>query len=221
MSSQLRVTLTENPPIARSKERSVLERVSKRTIDVVGASGVLLLLSPMLLVIAVLIWIGDGLPIFYLRRVIGSQGEFDAYKFRTMCRDADAILRADPELQKAFARNFKLKSDPRVTRLGEWLRKYSLDEVPQLINVLKGQMSLVGPRMITTQELCKYGSYQDLVMGVKPGLTGYWQIKGRQDVSYDERVNMDVYYVTHWNLGMDLKILINTPWKVIKGKGAY
>lgn len=221
MSSQLRVTLTENPPIARPKERSVLERISKRVIDVVGASGVLLLLSPVLLVIAVLIWIGDGLPIFYLRRVIGSRGEFDAYKFRTMCRDADAILRADPELRKAFARNFKLKSDPRVTRLGEWLRKYSLDEVPQLINVLKGQMSLVGPRMITTQELCKYGRYQDLVMAVKPGLTGYWQIKGRQDVSYDERVSMDVYYVTHWNLGMDLRILINTPWKVIKGKGAY
>lgn len=221
MSSQLQVTLTENPPIARPRERSVLERVLKRTIDIVGAAGILLLMSPVLLVIAVLIWFGDGMPILYLRRVIGPQGEFDAYKFRTMCRNADAILQADPELQKAFARNFKLKSDPRVTRLGEWLRKYSLDEVPQLINVLKGQMSLVGPRMITSEELSKYGEYQDLLMGVQPGLTGYWQIRGRQDVSYEERVSMDVYYVTHWTLGMDLKILVNTPWRVINGKGAY
>jgi lipopolysaccharide/colanic/teichoic acid biosynthesis glycosyltransferase len=221
MSSQLQVTLTENPPIARPRERNVLERVLKRALDVVGAAGILLLLSPVLLVIAVLIWIGDGLPVFHLRRVIGSQGEFDAYKFRTMCRDADAILQADPELQKEFARNFKLKSDPRVTRFGEWLRKYSLDEVPQLINVLKGQMSLVGPRMITSDELYKYGEYQDLLMSVKPGLTGYWQIRGRQDVSYEERVSMDVYYVTHWTLGMDLKILVNTPWRVINGKGAY
>jgi lipopolysaccharide/colanic/teichoic acid biosynthesis glycosyltransferase len=221
MSSQLQVTSTENPPTARPRERGVLERVSKETIDVVGAAGILFLLSPVLLAIAVLIWIGDGLPIFHLRRVIGPQGEFDAYKFRTMCRDADAILQADPELREAFARNFKLKSDPRVTRLGEWLRKYSLDEVPQLINVLKGQMSLVGPRMITPEELCKYGEYQDLLMSVKPGLTGYWQIRGRQDVSYEERVSMDVYYVTHWTFGMDLKILVNTPWRVIKGKGAY
>ena len=197
------------------------ERVLKRAIDLLGASGLLCLLSPMLLVLVLLIWISDGLPIFYLRRVVGSEGEFDAYKLRTMYRDADAILQADPELGKAFARNFKLKSDPRVTRLGEWLRRYSLDEVPQLINVLKGQMSLVGPRMITAQELCKYGEYQDLLLGVKPGLTGYWQIKGRQDVSYEERVNMDVYYLTHWTLGMDLRILINTPCRVINGKGAY
>lgn len=221
MSSHLQETLIENPTMPSARKRSFLERVLNRAIDIVGAAGILCLLSPVLLVLALLIWMGDGLPIFYMRRVIGSEGEFDAYKFRTMCRDAETILKADPELREAFARNFKLKSDPRVTRLGGWLRKYSLDEVPQLMNVLKGQMSLVGPRMITSEELCKYGGYQDLLMGVKPGLTGYWQIRGRQDVSYEERVNMDVYYVTHWTLGMDLKILINTPWKVIKGKGAY
>jgi len=138
-----------------------------------------------------------------------------------MCRDADTILQSDAELREAFSKSFKLRSDPRVTRFGKWLRKYSLDEVPQLINVLTGQMSLVGPRMITAEELCKYGDYQDLLIGVKPGLTGYWQISGRQDVSYEERVNMDIYYITHWTLGMDLKILIDTPWKVIRGKGAY
>jgi lipopolysaccharide/colanic/teichoic acid biosynthesis glycosyltransferase len=178
-------------------------------------------LSPLLLVVMLLIWITAGFPIFYLRRVVGTDGEFDAYKFRTMCRDADAILQANPELREAFAQNFKLRSDPRVTPIGQWLRKFSLDELPQLVNVLKGQMSLVGPRMITAQELSKYGQYQDLLMTIKPGLTGYWQTRGRQDVSYDERVNMDVHYITHWTLGLDLRILFETPWKVIKGKGAY
>lgn len=181
----------------------------------------LCLLFPVLVFVMLLIWISDGRPIFYLRRVVGSQGEFDAYKFRTMCRDADAILESDLELRDVFARNFKLKSDPRVTSLGQWLRKYSLDEVPQLVNVVKGQMSLVGPRMISAQELDKYGEYQELLRAVKPGITGYWQIQGRQKVSYDERVRMDVYYITHWTLGLDLWILLSTPWKVIEGKGAY
>jgi lipopolysaccharide/colanic/teichoic acid biosynthesis glycosyltransferase len=221
MSPHVQATLDDDSAIARPRGRRVHERVLKRAIDLVGSASLLCLLSPVLLVLVVLLWIRDGMPIFYLRRVIRSGGEFDAYKFRTMCRDADVILQADPELREAFASNFKLKSDPRVTGLGKWLRKYSLDEVPQLINVLKGQMSLVGPRIITAEELCKYGEYQDLLMSVKPGLTGYWQISGRQEVSYEERVNMDMYYVTHWTLGMDLRILINTPWKVIKGKGAY
>lgn len=222
MSTHSQATLTENPPVARWRERSLPERALKRAVDLAGAASLLCLLSPLLLVVALLIWIMDGLPIFHLRRVVGSGGrEFGAYKFRTMCRDADAILHADPALRQAFGKNFKLKSDPRVTRLGQWLRRYSVDELPQLINVLKGQMSLVGPRMITAEELGKYGQYHDLVMAVKPGITGYWQIQGRQDVSYEERVNMDVYYVTHWTLGMDLKILINTPWKVLNGKGAY
>ena len=221
MSSHSQVTVAENLPMPRPRERSVHERVLKRAIDLSGATALLCLLSPLLLLLMLLIWISDGLPIFYLRRVVGSEGEFDAYKFRTMCHDADRILQADPELREAFVRNFKLRSDPRVTRVGEWLRKYSLDELPQLINVLKGQMSLVGPRMITAQELCKYGEYQNVLIGVRPGITGYWQIRGRQDVSYEERVNMDMYYVTHWTLGLDLRILFETPWKVIKGKGAY
>jgi lipopolysaccharide/colanic/teichoic acid biosynthesis glycosyltransferase len=221
MSAHSQATISDESPIAGPWPRRFHERIIKRAIDLFGAASLLCLLSPVLLVLVLLIWTRDGLPIFYLRRVCGSGSGFNAYKFRTMCREADEILQADPELRKAFAKNFKLKSDPRVTGLGEWLRKYSLDEVPQLINVLKGQMSLVGPRMITAEELGKYGQYQDLLLSVKPGLTGYWQIRGRQDVSYEERVNMDVYYLTHWTLGMDLKILINTPWKVIKGKGAY
>jgi lipopolysaccharide/colanic/teichoic acid biosynthesis glycosyltransferase len=208
-------------PAPRARERQAYERFLKRTVDALGSSVLLCLLSPVFLVVALLVWMSDGRPIFYPRRVVGSGGEFNAYKFRTMLRNADAILAADPELRDAFMRDFKLKSDPRITRVGAWLRKYSVDELPQLANVLKGQMSLVGPRMITAEELSKYGPYQELLLSVKPGLTGFWQIRGRQDVSYEERVRMDVHYITHWSLGQDLSILLRTPWRVIRGEGAY
>jgi len=138
-----------------------------------------------------------------------------------MRRDADAILAANPVLNAEFERNFKLKNDPRLTRLGSLLRKFSLDELPQLFNVLKGQMSLVGPRMVTPAELEKYGECKKLLLTVKPGITGYWQVNGRQEVSYDERIRMDVYYIQNWNLWMDIEILLRTPVKVLKKEGAY
>jgi lipopolysaccharide/colanic/teichoic acid biosynthesis glycosyltransferase len=193
----------------------------KRIIDVLGSLGMILLLSPLILLVFLLVWIVDGSPVIYRRRVVGGRGEFDAYKFRTMHRHADAMLAADPTLLRTFTNNYKLKSDPRVTRLGSWLRKYSCDELPQLVNVLMGQMSLVGPRMITVAELGRYGPYQTLLLTVKPGLTGYWQIRGRQSVSYDERVRMDVEYITNWSLSLDLRILLQTPAKVIQAEGAY
>jgi lipopolysaccharide/colanic/teichoic acid biosynthesis glycosyltransferase len=221
MATDLRLTVADDSEILCPPERRVHQRILKRAIDLLGALTLLCLLSPLLLLIALLVVFADGFPIYHLRRVVGSRGEFNAYKFRTMCRDADAILELNPELRQAFSQNFKLQSDPRVTRVGGWLRKYSLDELPQLVNVVQGQMSLVGPRMITPQELSKYGEYQDLLMTVRPGLTGYWQTRGRQDVSYEERVRMDVYYIRQWTLALDLKILLETPWKVIKGKGAY
>jgi lipopolysaccharide/colanic/teichoic acid biosynthesis glycosyltransferase len=221
MSTNLRLSITEETAILRQQERRGHQAVLKRAIDLVGALILLCSLSVLLIFIACLIVITDGVPIMYRRRVIGIEGEFDAYKFRTMCRNADAILEADPKLRTEFARNFKLQWDPRVTRLGAWLRKYSLDELPQLFNVVTGQMSLVGPRMITGPELAKYGDYQDLLKSVKPGLTGYWQTRGRQETTYEERVRMDVHYITHQTLGLDLLILLQTPWTVIKGKGAY
>jgi lipopolysaccharide/colanic/teichoic acid biosynthesis glycosyltransferase len=205
----------------RARERRGYEHVLKRAVDVLGSSVLIVLLSPVFLVVAFLVWISEGPPLFHLRLVVGSGGAFQAYKFRTMLPNADARLAADPELRDAFARDFKLKSDPRVTRLGAWLRKYSLDELPQLANVLKGEMSLVGPRMITAEELSKYGPHQALLLSVKPGLTGYWQIGGRQNVSYEERVRMDVHYITHWSLSLDLSILRKTPWRVLRGQGAY
>jgi lipopolysaccharide/colanic/teichoic acid biosynthesis glycosyltransferase len=114
-----------------------------------------------------------------------------------------------------------LKRDPRVTRLGAVLRKFSLDELPQLFNVIRGQMSLVGPRMITAPELEKYGEHKALLLSVKPGLTGYWQVHGRQEVSYAERVRMDVDYIRNWSLRTDMELLLLTPWRVIRGRGAY
>jgi lipopolysaccharide/colanic/teichoic acid biosynthesis glycosyltransferase len=216
-----RISPAANRGRARARERRAYEHLLKRALDLLGSAALICLLCPAFFVVALLVWISDGLPLFHPRLVVGLGGEFHAYKFRTMLRNADAMLAADPELRDAFIRDFKLKSDPRVTRLGAWLRKYSLDELPQLANVLKGQMSLIGPRMITAEELSKYGRYQALLLSVKPGLTGYWQISGRQQVSYEERVRMDVYYITHWSLGLDLSILLKTPWRVIRGEGAY
>jgi len=138
-----------------------------------------------------------------------------------MRKDADTILAADPILKAKFEQNFKLKNDPRLTRVGSFLRKCSLDELPQFFNVLKGQMSLVGPRMITRAELEKYGESKELLLTVKPGITGYWQVNGRQEVSYDERIRMDMYYIENWSLWMDVKILLRTPLKVLQKQGAY
>ena len=202
------------------QSRPVWAAMIKRAIDVIGAALGLVLLSPLLLVIAGLLMFDSG-PIFYRRRVVGPRGAFDAFKFRSMRPDADSILQRDAEMRKAFESNFKLKSDPRVTALGQWLRKYSLDELPQLFNVLIGQMSLVGPRMITAPELEKYGEHKQLLLTVKPGLTGYWQVHGRQEVSYEDRVRMDVDYINHWTLKVDIQLLIVTPLRVIRGTGAY
>lgn len=212
---------TETPSLPVARKRHRYELLLKRLMDILGSGFLLVLASPLLLVLALLVRLVDGSPIFHRRRVVGPNGEFDAYKLRTMVRNADALLATDEGLRQAFREQFKLKSDPRVTRLGLWLRKYSLDELPQLINVAKGQMSLVGPRMITAPELEKYGVYQETLLAVKPGLTGYWQVRGRQDVSYEERVRMDMHYITHWSLRLDVMILLQTPVKVIFGQGAY
>lgn len=193
----------------------------KRCADIVGSAVLLVLLWPLLLLLALIVLMDDGWPVIYRRRVVGASGTFDAFKFRTMRRDAEAILRANPSLRAEFERNFKLKVDPRVTRSGAVLRKFSLDELPQLVNVLRGQMSLVGPRMVTMPELEKYGDSKLLLLSVKPGLTGYWQVSGRQEVDYDERVRMDLRYIQNWSLGLDLQILIKTPLKVLKREGAY
>ncbi len=198
-----------------------VQRVVKDVLDFVGALAGLVLLSPLLLLIALRVKLDDGGPVFYRRRVLGRKGEFGAFKFRTMRPDADAILAADQAMRAMFEMDYKLQNDPRITRVGVFLRKYSLDELPQLLNVLAGQMSLVGPRMITAAELEKYGDFREMLRQAKPGLTGYWQVNGRQRVSYKERVKMDLYYLRHWSLAMDIAILLKTPAKVVRAEGAY
>lgn len=195
-------------------------RIAKRAIDMALACILLLLCWPLITVLALATKLFDGGPVFHRRRVVGMRGEFDAFKLRSMRVDADEILKSDPVLRQEYERNYKLKNDPRVTRLGRFLRRTSLDELPQLWNVLKGEMSLVGPRMITPRELQKYGEAAWIFGCVKPGLTGEWQISGRQ-VSYAVRVAMDLHYVQNWSLARDLKILFKTPLRMMRGTGAY
>jgi len=203
------------------RQRGIHLRMLKRSVDILGAATLVVLLLPLFIFAAVLVFIDDGTPLIHRRRVVGPTGGFDAFKFRTMRRNADFLLATNPALLAEYQQNFKLANDPRITRVGALLRRLSIDELPQLFNVLIGQMSLVGPRMITSPELDKYGPYKTLLLSSKPGLTGYWQVFGRQSVSYEERVRMDVYYLQNWSLGMDLILLLRTPLKVLNMKGAY
>jgi lipopolysaccharide/colanic/teichoic acid biosynthesis glycosyltransferase len=181
-----------------------------------------ILASPLLLLIAVAVRVTTGSPVIYRRRVIGRGGvEFDAFKFRTMVNGAERVLEQDERLRKAFTVNWKLFSDPRVTRTGRVLRKYSLDELPQLFNVLRGEMSLIGPRMISPPELGQYGSLADRLLAVRPGLTGLWQVSGRQRVSYQRRVELDMEYIERCSLRLDLSILLKTIPVVLKAHGAF
>jgi len=183
----------------------------------------LVLLSPVLLAIAALVKLDSHGPVIHRRRVLGVSGrQFDAFKFRTMCMNGDAVLKDNPELSAELQANHKLKHDPRITRVGRWLRKYSLDELPQLFNVLMCQMSLVGPRIITAEEAAKYGRHKLNLLTVKPGITGFWQVNGRSDVSYEDRVNLDMYYIRNYSVWLDLQILfVQTLPAVIRGRGAY
>jgi lipopolysaccharide/colanic/teichoic acid biosynthesis glycosyltransferase len=197
------------------------QRGLKRVVDLLGAALLVAIFAPIFVLIVLLVWLDSGSPVIYRRRVVGALGEFDAFKFRTMVPDADAVLASNPSLKREFEHNFKLRNDPRVTGIGAVLRNASLDELPQLFNVLRGQMSLVGPRMITAPELAKYGPHQRQLLSVKPGLTGYWQVHGRQDVAYEQRVAMDLHYIENWSLMMDLKILGRTPVAILRREGAF
>jgi lipopolysaccharide/colanic/teichoic acid biosynthesis glycosyltransferase len=189
-------------------------RALKRSVDLVGALVLLVLSSPLIFILAMRIKNHDGGPAFFRRRVVGPKGEFDAFKLRTMRVDADEVLDSDALLRRQFEVNFKLKNDPRITAVGAKLRSSGLDELPQLWNVIKGQMSLVGPRMITPIELKKYGDAAWIFSEMKPGLTGYWQVSGNQLAGYDRRIEMDLFYAENWSLLFDLKIFIKTPARV-------
>lgn len=199
-----------------------LNEMLKMILDYALTIPGLILISPFLLALAIAVKLDSPGPIIYKRGVLGVNGRrFDAYKFRTMRTDGDKILEQYPELKEELDRNYKLKDDPRITRVGKILRKYSLDELPQLLNVLKREMSLVGPRMITPEETVKYTKWDMNLLTVRPGITGLWQVSGRSDISYDERVQLDMYYVRNWSIWLDLQILFQTIPAVLKSRGAY
>ena len=183
-------------------------------------------IAPIFAVISIWIYIDSPGPVIFKHRRVGKDGkEFDCYKFRSMCVDADRklkeLLEKNPKARKEWEKDFKLKEDPRITKSGAFLRKTSLDELPQIFNVLKGEMSLVGPRPIIQAEVPRYGKYISDYYMVRPGITGLWQTSGRNDIDYTERVQMDTWYVRNWNIWFDIVLLWRTFKAVLAGKGAY
>ena len=199
---------------------------TKRFIDLFISIPLLIILSPFLLAIYIAIRTTDnGAGLFRQKRIGLGGREFYCFKFRTMWVDAEdrleSVLSDDPEAAKEWAKDHKLKDDPRVTSLGKFLRKTSLDELPQLWNIIKGEMSLVGPRPIVKAEIEKYGRYYGAYASVPPGVTGLWQVNGRNDTAYQERVLLDAEYATSQNIWFDLKILALTLPAVLLSRGAY
>ena len=210
----------------RNNMASQMNRLYKLLLDLAGAVTGIFVFLPVYLLLSILIYIDSPGPILFSHRRVGRGGrEFPCYKFRTMVPNAHAELQkylaTHPECLQEWEDSYKLKDDPRITRLGRWLRKTSLDELPQFLNVLKGEMSLVGPRPIVRDEVAKYGQYIEDFYLVKPGITGLWQVSGRNDIAYEDRVRMDSWYVRNWSVWLDLVILLKTVRYVLAGRGAY
>ena len=196
--------------------------IVKRTIDILGALIGLVLLSPIFLIVAIAIKLDSKGPIIFGHNRKGLHGkDIKVYKFRTMYENSQEIFNNFTKEQKEeFYKNFKLENDPRVTKIGDFLRRTSIDELPQLINILNGSMSIVGPRPIVQKEIDLYGDYANKLFSVVPGLTGYWQANGRRDTTYEERIKMDMYYIDNRGFWLDFKIIIKTFGSVLKGEGA-
>jgi len=197
---------------------------SKRIIDVILASIAIVLLSPLMLLCLLLTRMSSSGPAIFRHRRVGFGGRcFYCLKFRTMVADAPERLRSllgsDPEAAAEWASSQKLRRDPRITMLGSVFRKLSLDEIPQLFNVLSGDMSLVGPRPVTTEELERYSSSKEAYLSCRPGITGLWQVSGRNEISFEERVAHDAFYARNWSVGLDLKIVMRTFPTVLSGSG--
>ncbi|MFB8790262.1 MAG: sugar transferase [Potamolinea sp.] len=219
--------------VSRSRQQGLSRHrldgdLAKRLFDVLFSLSVLTLFLPVYLLLATLIAISSPGPIFYVQKRVGKNYQpFACLKFRTMVEDADSklldLINTSPALREEFEDNFKLKKDPRITRIGKFLRLTSLDEFPQFWNVLMGDMSVVGPRPLVPEELPKYGRHMDKVLTIRPGITGLWQVSGRNDIPYNQRVQIDVYYVNFRNLWMDLWLIIRTIGVIIspKNNGAY
>ena len=207
--------------MANSARKNVYLAI-KRLIDIIGSLIGIILLSPLYIIIAILIkFDSPGKVVFGHTRKGKGGKDIKVYKFRTMYSNASEIFESfTPEQKEEYYTNFKLDNDPRVTKLGGFLRKTSLDELPQLFNILKGDMTIIGPRPIVEKEVEKYGDKAEKLFSVVPGLGGYWQANGRSDTTYEERVEMDMYYIDHMCFTLDAKILFQTIFSVLKGEGA-
>jgi exopolysaccharide production protein ExoY len=229
MEPQTNPVLTMSPLVA-PKGRDILAGGSRADavyswINRAGAAVLLLLLSPLMLAIAWRIWREDGAPVLFAHWRVGQKGRlFRCLKFRTMVRRADLVLaevlEKDPSAQEEWARDHKLRNDPRVLRVGQFIRQTSLDELPQLFNVLRGEMHLVGPRPVVVQEIPRYGEHKRHYFAVKPGMTGLWQVSGRNNLTYAQRVALDAHYVEKRTLWMDLRILARTVSVLVTRDGA-
>ncbi len=208
-------------PGLRSRYHQPLFQVGKRLIDIVATSVLLILLLPLFALVAFLIAVTDGTPVTFRQKRLGQNGRtFDLFKFRSMVRNADEILRSRPELMEEYKKHYKIKDDPRISPLGNFLRSTTLDELPQLLNVLRGEMSLVGPRPIVVPELEKFGDAQDVYLAMKPGCAGLWQCSGRSDTTYEERVAFERAYYERASIAFDLAIMGRTLVAVLLRRGA-
>ena len=213
-------TVTRLPLTQRNAQQA--NHRLKALLDYAIVVPTLMLIWPLFLILAIAVKLDSPGPVIHRRRVLGRDGRiFDAFKFRTMYVNGDEILAKYPKLKAELDQNYKLKCDPRVTRVGTFLRKFSLDELPQLFNVLAQDMSVIGPRIIAPDEITKYGQWGQTLLTVMPGLTGLWQVSGRSNTSYDDRVKLDMQYIDTWSIFMDIKILFKTIPAVMKGDGAY
>ena len=194
----------------------------KRVIDVILASVALILLSPLFAIIAIAIKIDSKGPVFFAHKRIKKNGKImKLYKFRSMVINAEELIKSfTPEQMREYKENYKLTNDPRITKVGKFLRKTSLDELPQLINIIKGDLSIIGPRPVVADELEKYGVNKDKFLSVTPGLTGYWAANGRSNTTYEQRMEMELYYIDNLSLKMDIKVFFKTILSVLKKEGA-
>lgn len=223
-------TTREMGKIKIEKRSKKVYRIIKRMIDIIGALIGCVVLVPL----TIIIWLAniitkDNGPVFYAHKRIGKSGkEFNMYKFRTMCNNAQDMVKDEDSMKRFFTdeqieewkENYKIEDDPRITKIGKFLRKTSLDEIPQVINILKGELSIIGPRPVIGEELEKYAEDKEKLLSVTPGLTGYWAANGRSDTSYEERMQMELYYADNISFKLDLKIFFKTILTVLKREGA-
>lgn len=221
------ITLNKVLEIPTKGTREILGNINlykyiKRTLDFILSIVALIILSPVFLIISILIKLESDGPIFYAHKRIGKDGKkIKILKFRSMVSNADELTKYfTPEQMEEYKKNYKLENDPRITKIGSFLRKTSLDELPQLINIIKGELSIIGPRPVVEEELEKYQNNKNKFLSITPGLTGYWAANGRSSTTYEQRMSMELFYIDNFSWKLDMKIFLKTIFSVLKKEGA-